>query len=244
MPRQDVPYGGGICSLKERIAEIWDKLGEKVDKITGDSTKRAYTHTGSVQDDTPVVNGTDANSIGLRDANGRMQAADPASGATDKTLVTANWVCQTGGTNNLIHSTGEEIIVSKKIFRARPNIGCIDMPAITPGQTWRSLIAAAYPRNFYFLIINPRNSCICIDYVKIPESTMAFSLQRVNIFGTNSLNKYSIRKNSDGKYYLCINSSYHQGLTIYLLSYDDTYGNIGYEPLESDDASSWEVVSE
>ena len=59
---------------------------------------------------TPVVNGTDANSIGLRDANGRMQAADPESGATDKTLVTANWVSQTGDAspNNLIHKNGNE----------------------------------------------------------------------------------------------------------------------------------------
>jgi len=35
MPRQDVPYGGAICRLKERIAEIWDKLGEKLHTING-----------------------------------------------------------------------------------------------------------------------------------------------------------------------------------------------------------------
>lgn len=35
MPRQDVPYGGGICRLKERIAEIWDKLGDKLHSING-----------------------------------------------------------------------------------------------------------------------------------------------------------------------------------------------------------------
>ena len=35
MPRQDVPYGGAICRLKERIAEIWDKLGEKIHSING-----------------------------------------------------------------------------------------------------------------------------------------------------------------------------------------------------------------
>ena len=39
-----------------------------------------------------------------------MQAADPAAGATDKTLVTANWVSQTGDSapNNLIHKRGTE----------------------------------------------------------------------------------------------------------------------------------------
>ena len=35
MPRQDVPYGGAICRLRERIAEIWDKLGEKLHSING-----------------------------------------------------------------------------------------------------------------------------------------------------------------------------------------------------------------
>ena len=56
------------------------------------------------------MNGTTAATIPIRDANGRMQAADPASGATDKTLVTANWVSQTGdsGPNNLIHKNGNE----------------------------------------------------------------------------------------------------------------------------------------
>lgn len=35
MPRQDVPYGGAICRLKERIAEIWDRLDEKLHSING-----------------------------------------------------------------------------------------------------------------------------------------------------------------------------------------------------------------
>ena len=35
MPRQDVPYGGAICRLKERIAEIWDELGKKLHSING-----------------------------------------------------------------------------------------------------------------------------------------------------------------------------------------------------------------
>ena len=33
MPRQDVPYGGAICRLKERIAEIWDKRDQKLNSI-------------------------------------------------------------------------------------------------------------------------------------------------------------------------------------------------------------------
>lgn len=104
------------------VARLASEVPNKLDKITGGSTKRAYTHTGSVQDDTPAVNGTDANSIGLRDANGRMQAADPAAGATDKTLVTANWVSQTGddAPNNLAHRNGNETWRGEKIFISDP----------------------------------------------------------------------------------------------------------------------------
>ena len=92
------------------VAQLVADVPGKLDKISSGSTLKAYTHTGQSQGETGVVNGIDANSIGLRDANGRMQAADPAAGATDKTLVTANWVSQTGddAPNNLIHKTGNE----------------------------------------------------------------------------------------------------------------------------------------
>lgn len=92
------------------VAQLAESVPNKLDKITSGSALKAYTHTGQSQGETSIVNGIDANSIGLRDANGRMQAADPAVGATDKTLVTANWVSQTGDSapNNLIHKTGNE----------------------------------------------------------------------------------------------------------------------------------------
>ena len=92
------------------VAQLAADVPGKLDKISSGSTLKAYTHTGGAQGETSIVNGIDANSIGLRDGNGRMQAADPAAGATDKTLVTANWVSQTGddAPNNLIHRSGVE----------------------------------------------------------------------------------------------------------------------------------------
>ena len=92
------------------VAQLAESVPNKLDKISSGSALKAYTHNGWDQGETAVVNGTDANSIGLRDTNGRMQASDPAAGATDKTLVTANWVSQTGdsGPNNLIHRRGVE----------------------------------------------------------------------------------------------------------------------------------------
>lgn len=205
MPRQDVPYGGAICRLKERIAEIWDKLDEKLHSINGvegdgagnveivsgdaavvinndqighrievslDSSKLPSAAVSSVNGQTGAVRldaadipsdgnsnvqaDVDANKTAInalsgdiaseqtarqnadaalqtninatkasipemstrpdpckgveRDVQGRAFAADPESGATDKTLVTANWVSQTGdgAPNNLIHKNGNE----------------------------------------------------------------------------------------------------------------------------------------
>lgn len=64
------------------------------------------------------MDGTTAATIPIRDANGRMQAADPASGATDKTLVTANWVSQSGDSapNNVTHRNGNETIYDTKTY--------------------------------------------------------------------------------------------------------------------------------
>lgn len=58
----------------------------------------------------------DPNTIALRGASGRLKAEDPASGATDKTLVTSNWVSQTGDSapNNLVHRTSDESITGIK----------------------------------------------------------------------------------------------------------------------------------
>ena len=205
MPRQDVPYGGAICRLKERIAEIWDKLGEKLHSIngvegdgagnvnivsgdaaitvsespTGHFIEIGLDHgnlpsaavssvngqTGAVRLDAADIpsNGnsnvqsdiaankaaindcfdsitseqvarqnadatlqTNINAVSAsipdmsvtpdiykgvkRDAQGRAFAADPDNGATDKTLVTANWVSQTGEgrPNNVLHNNGSE----------------------------------------------------------------------------------------------------------------------------------------
>jgi len=98
------------------VAQLATDVPNKVDKITSGSSLKAYTHTGATQGETSIIDGTAANSIGLRDTNGRMQAADPASGATDKTLVTANWVSQTGSgaPNNLIHRSGDEDLTGTK----------------------------------------------------------------------------------------------------------------------------------
>ena len=98
------------------VQQLAVDVPNKVDKITSGSALKAYTHTGATQGEKSVVDGVDADSIAIRDANGRLQAADPASGATDKTLVTSNWVSQTGNSapNNLVHKSGFETIAGTK----------------------------------------------------------------------------------------------------------------------------------
>ena len=216
MPRQDVPYGGAICRLKERIAEIWDRLDEKLHSINGvegdgagnveiasgndavvinndqighrievslDNSKLPAASVSSVNGQTGAVrldakdilsdgdsnvqSDVDENKAAIndcfnsitseqvarqaadatlqtninaarasipemsttpdpykgveRDAQGRALAADPAAGATDKTLVTANWVSQTGDSapNNVAHRNGNETISGVKTYSGR-----------------------------------------------------------------------------------------------------------------------------
>ena len=239
MPRQDVPYGGAICRLKERIAEIWDKLGEKLHSINGvegdgagnveivsgdaavvidndqvghrievslDSSKLPASSVSSVNGQTGAVRldakdilsygdsnvqaDVDENKAAIndcfdsitseqvarqnadatlqtninaaqasipemsatpdpykgveRDAQGRAFAADPAAGATDKTLVTANWVSQTGTgrPNNLLHANGTEIIYGTQIHQSAllgntVQLRTIDMDVTAPGSSNR-----------------------------------------------------------------------------------------------------------
>lgn len=49
---------------------------------------------------------------------GSLKANNPVNGATDKTLVTANWVSQTGDSspNNIVHKNGSETIDGDKRF--------------------------------------------------------------------------------------------------------------------------------
>ena len=95
-----------IQNIEATIASVLaSDIGAKVDKLTT-AGFHLYSHTGSTQGEVaPDINPTAA-TIPIRDSAGKLFGADPANGATDKTLVTANWVSQTGGgaPNNLLHS--------------------------------------------------------------------------------------------------------------------------------------------
>ena len=107
-----------LQTIEGTIASVLaSDIGGKVDKLTT-AGFYLYMHNGSTQGEVQPVVAPTAATIPIRDSDGRMQAADPASGATDKTLVTANWVSQTGAgaPNNLMHTTGNETADGDKTF--------------------------------------------------------------------------------------------------------------------------------
>lgn len=167
------------------VAQLAESVPNKLDKITGGNALKAYTHTGQNQGETAVVNGTGANSIGLRDANGRMQAADPAAGATDKTLVTANWVSQTGDAspNNLIHKRGIETILDTKIIKSSDNSGIFKLQRAGVDITG----TASAAQNITFLPMQDGNGI----------NLLTFIVQRRT---DNGINFYAQIRNANGSY--------------------------------------------
>lgn len=158
------------------VAQLAESVPNKLDKITSGSTLKAYTHTGQNQGETDVVNGIDANSIGLRDANGRMQAADPAAGATDKTLVTANWVSQTGNSapNNLIHRNGNE--TKKGFFTAngfvvKSNIDLDSSPSVQ--------------KQVQLLKVEEADSTANVMFLQLIDDTTGIRYVRLNVYSSN-----------------------------------------------------------
>ena len=133
----DIPLNSGqstptvqnaVAANSGNIAQLQQDLNQEItDRGNADATLQTNINLSNARISL-IENAIDANptpdTIALRDANGRMQAADPASGATDKTLVTANWVSQTGDSapNNLVHRSANETIAGNKIFTGRPKI--------------------------------------------------------------------------------------------------------------------------
>ena len=167
------------------VQQLAVDVPNKLDKITSGSSLKAYTHTGATQGEKSVVDGTTVDSIAIRDANGRLQAADPASGATDKTLVTSNWVSQTGDSapNNLMHRSGNETVSGTKTFdgtignenaptnRYKAIVGWTDS-----STNWTKLYeytTVSYNRGTFIWIYDVNNHDIALVLVNGYSTTMA-----------------------------------------------------------------------
>lgn len=343
MPRQDVPYGDAICRLKERIAEIWDKLGQKLHSINGvegdgagnveivsgdaavvidsdqighrievslDSSKLPAAAVSSVNGQTGAVRldagnipsegnsnvqtdldenkaaindcfdsitseqvarqnadstlQTNINAVSAsipemsttpdpykgveRDAQGRAFAADPASGATDKTLVTANWVSQTGDSapNNLIHKIGDETKIGKLTFETDRPEG-VAHQYTSQGNTdayTKRIIQRIVPDNgdavIKYLVIDSRNDNYGIASVKYVNGIL--QLTYTAIAGTFVPTFRIFQK--DGSTYIGMDMPYHIGFTLQQLTYADNYGNnVYYSPLIDEYSTDYTEVA-
>ena len=129
-----------LQNIESTIASVLaTDIGAKVDKLTT-AGFHLYTHNGSTQGEiAPDINPTAA-TIPIRDSSGKLYGADPASGATDKTLVTANWASQTGdsGPNNLVHKNGNETINDIKTFTSLIQ-GRVNKVMTTSANSWTLL---------------------------------------------------------------------------------------------------------
>lgn len=216
------------------VAQLATDVPNKVDKITSGSSLKAYTHTGATQGETSVVDGTTANSIGIRDANGRMQAADPASGATDKTLVTANWVSQTGdaGPNNLLHKNGNETKTGM-LTLATPGNGNIfnskEIPYKTTSQ-WYEVCNFTVP-SFVELdyIITQKDFGVNVLYASrvniqvgisttFPtQSKIGYKRDTIGAYSTSDLSQNLVlAKDSNGVYHIFLNHGGFRYARVYL----------------------------
>ena len=95
MARQDVPYGGAICRLKERLAEIWDKLGEKLHSVNG--------VTGDAAGNVEIVSGDAAITISEDQVNHQIEIA------LDSSQLPAAAVSSVNGQTGVVVLDGDDI---------------------------------------------------------------------------------------------------------------------------------------
>ena len=118
-----------------------------------------------------------------------MQAADPASGATDRSLVTANWVSQSGdsGPNNLLHKGGNETITSTKTAIVKQNLPNIGKQSnnifLNATHTWNEIVRITNVNSTSTILINltgtttiNQSVCYAKILVKLTSTTTASAI--------------------------------------------------------------------
>lgn len=112
-----------IVTLQSNYANLSQAISNLTATVNTLSGRVTGVNDALVTVDTRVdaLEAKDSNNVKLSGVNvqtiqGTLKANDPASGATDNTLVTANWISQTGATrpNNVLHGSGSEVISGVK----------------------------------------------------------------------------------------------------------------------------------
>ena len=105
-----VTLQSNYANLSQAISNLTATVNTLSNRVTG--VNDALVTVGTRVD---ALEAKDSNNVKLSGVNvqtiqGTLKANDPATGVTDKTLVTANWVSQSGNKapNNLLHKNGNE----------------------------------------------------------------------------------------------------------------------------------------
>ena len=106
-----VTLQSNYANLSQAISNLTATVNTLSNRVTG--VNDALVTVGTRVD---ALEAKDSNNVKLKGVSeqtivGKLKANDPANGATDKTLVTANWISQSGvnAPNNIIHTIGNEI---------------------------------------------------------------------------------------------------------------------------------------
>lgn len=198
-----------LQTIEGTIASVLaSDIGGKVDKLTT-AGFYLYMHNGSTQGEVQPVVAPTAATIPIRDSDGRMQAADPASGATDKTLVTANWVSQTGDSapNNLVHKTGNEtksgiftlerIITRSLYFNARSG---------PTTNTWRHVATISGTTNgrIWGILHFNQSQRFAFFELQLTASPKFYLFVKKSV----NVNNVAINYDGNGNYYIMIRTPY------------------------------------
>ena len=99
-----------IKRLQSTTKSMADTITELGNRVTGVNDGLVTVGTRVDALETKDSNNVKLSGVNVQTIQGTLKANDPSSGATDKTLVTANWVSQTGEgrPNNVLHNNGSE----------------------------------------------------------------------------------------------------------------------------------------
>lgn len=106
-----VTLQSNYANLSQAISNLTATVNTLSNRVTGVNDALVTVGTRVDALESKDSNNVKLSGVSVQTIQGTLKTNDPASGSTDKTLVTANWISQTGtdAPNNLIHTNGNEV---------------------------------------------------------------------------------------------------------------------------------------
>lgn len=237
-----------IKRLQSTTKSMADTITELGNRVTGVNDALVTVDTRVDALETKDSNNVKLSGVNVQTIQGTLKANDPTSGATDKTLVTANWVSQTGNSapNNLIHKSGNETKRGKLTFETNRPEGVSHQYAtheqIDDGikRIIQRIVTPDGNATVKYLVIDSRYNNYGIASVRYDNGIL--NLTYTAIAGTFVPTFRIFQK--DGNTYIGMDMPYHTGFTLQQLTYADNYGNnIFYSPLIDEYSTDYAEVA-